>query len=77
MSLPWATRGLKIPCVDCNDRKSRSLAMASALSCDKKPRNLPRETTSKRPFLLVHVNPRGTQSHQKDHICLFMTWLTA
>ena len=39
MSLPWATRGLKIPCVDRNDRKGRSLAMASGLSCHKKPMN--------------------------------------
>ncbi|MGW0821296.1 hypothetical protein [Streptomyces sp. NPDC002845] len=36
MSLPWTTRGLKIPYVDRNDRKSRSLAMATVLSCRKK-----------------------------------------
>jgi hypothetical protein len=35
MSLPWTTRGLKIPYVDRNDRKSRSLAIAIALSCRK------------------------------------------
>ncbi|WP_285439538.1 hypothetical protein [Streptomyces sp. ISL-96] len=36
MSLPWAARGLKIPYVDRNDRQSRGLAMAPALSCYKK-----------------------------------------
>ena len=36
MSLPWATRGLKIPYADRNDRQSRSLAMATALSYYKK-----------------------------------------
>jgi hypothetical protein len=36
MSLPWTTRGLKIPDVDRNDQKSRSLAVATALSCRKK-----------------------------------------
>ncbi|MET9520575.1 hypothetical protein [Streptomyces sp. NPDC002994] len=35
MSLPWATRGLKIPYVDRSDRQSRSLAKATALSCYK------------------------------------------
>ncbi|GDY68701.1 hypothetical protein SAV14893_080940 [Streptomyces avermitilis] len=46
MSLPWATRGLKIPYVDRNDRQSRSLAMATAPSYSRSSRNLPRETTS-------------------------------
>ncbi|WP_255292645.1 hypothetical protein [Micromonospora sp. WMMA1996] len=36
MSLPWATRGLKIPYVVRNDRQSRCLAMATALTCYKK-----------------------------------------
>lgn len=46
MSLPWATRGLKIPYVDRNDRQSRSLAIATAPSSTRSSRNLPRETTS-------------------------------
>ncbi|MER7418810.1 hypothetical protein ABT346_18855 [Micromonospora peucetia] len=36
MSLPWATRGLKIRYVVRNDRQSRGLAMATALTCYKK-----------------------------------------
>jgi hypothetical protein len=36
MSLPWATRGLKIPYVVRNDRQSRGPAMATALSYYKK-----------------------------------------
>ncbi|MEV6368796.1 hypothetical protein AB0L86_18105 [Micromonospora musae] len=36
MSLPWAARGLKIPYVVRNDRQSRGLAMATALTCYKK-----------------------------------------
>lgn len=36
MSLSWTTRGLKIPYVDRNDRKSRSPVMATVLSCRKK-----------------------------------------
>ncbi|MGO4417873.1 hypothetical protein AB4Z54_03635 [Streptomyces sp. MCAF7] len=35
MSLPWATRGLK-PYVIRNDRQSRGLTMAAALTCYKK-----------------------------------------
>ncbi|WP_267899084.1 hypothetical protein [Streptomyces corynorhini] len=36
MSLPWAARGLKIPCVDRNDWQGRSTVMAAALACYKK-----------------------------------------
>ncbi|MER5948091.1 hypothetical protein ABT127_18755 [Streptomyces sp. NPDC001904] len=36
MSLSWATRGLKIPYLVDNGRRSRSLAMAATLTCCKK-----------------------------------------
>ncbi|WP_281394863.1 hypothetical protein [Streptomyces rectiverticillatus] len=36
MSLPWAARGLEIPYVVRNDRQSRGLVMAAALTCYKK-----------------------------------------
>ncbi|MFD9475994.1 MULTISPECIES: hypothetical protein [Streptomyces] len=36
MSLPWADRALKIPYVVRNDRQSRGLTMAAALTCSKR-----------------------------------------